>query len=94
MKRLAMRGFRGAIAVLCLAPYFALPSSAAAAANTTFFYTGGEQSYTVPTGVSAVTITAVSARGGRAAVGSGATVTAPPLAVYPQNVHDSGRRWR
>jgi len=57
------------------------PAAQAAPAATTFTYTGSEQDYTVPAGVSAVTITAVGAPGGTGAVGgaagrNGASVTA------------------
>lgn len=55
-------------------------TSSALAATTTFNYTGAEQTYTVPTGATAVTITAVGARGGTsrsgAPGGNGARVTA------------------
>jgi hypothetical protein len=55
-------------------------SPAGAIGGTTFTYTGGEQTYTVPAGVTSVTITAVGAPGGSSqdgvAGGDGASVTA------------------
>jgi hypothetical protein len=55
-------------------------SSAATPTATTFTYTGGEQTYSVPAGATAVTITAVGAPGGHGfnggAAGYGAVVTA------------------
>lgn len=54
-------------------------SPAAAADTTTFTYTGGEQTYTVPTGVHALSITAYGAPGGsgpKGAGGGGAVVDA------------------
>ena len=69
-----------------LAAQALVTAPAAQAATTTMFtYTGGEQTYPVPAGVTAVTITAVGAPGGNgllpsAAGGTGAAVTAtvPP----------------
>ena len=56
------------------------PSASGAGPTTTFVYTGTEQSYTVPTGATAVTITATGATGGPSLNakpgGNGATVTA------------------
>jgi hypothetical protein len=58
------------------------PPAAAGGAPTTFTYTGSEQTYTVPAGMNAVTITVVGAPGGPAGVfsnnsrGLGAQVTA------------------
>jgi hypothetical protein len=55
-------------------------SSAATTAATTFSYTGSEQTYTVPAGATAVTVTAVGAPGGAFSAlnpgGKGAAVTA------------------
>lgn len=59
----AARGGRAAAQALATAP------AAQAATTTTFTYTGGEQTYPVPMGTTAVTITPVGASGG---VGNGA----------------------
>src|SRR3954447_15727538 len=72
------------VAVVGMSAAVALVSAAVARADspTLFSYTGGEQIYTVPAGATAVTITAVGARGGRIPVssgpsaGAGAVVTA------------------
>jgi len=52
----------------------AAPPSATPPATTTFTSTGAEQTYPVPAGTTAVTITAVGARGGKAQAGGGAEV--------------------
>lgn len=67
-------------------------STPAVARATVFSYTGGEQSYTVPAGVSSLSITATGAPGGgplsgglaagRAAVVSGIVTVAPGQVVY------------
>lgn len=58
----------------------ALQIPAAQAASTAFSFTGGEQQYTVPLGITAVTITAVGAPGstgyGSGSAGLGASITA------------------
>jgi hypothetical protein len=82
--RLAGGRWVSALAVLPLAAAGLVAQAGVAgpalAATSTFIYTGLEQTYTVPAGVSAVTITAVGAPGGAgnpvAPGGKGASVTA------------------
>jgi glycine rich protein len=79
-------------AALCALFFLALTGSATAATSTTFAYTGGEQTYTVPAGVTSVFVTATGARGGgptsgygtggRGAVASGAISVTPGQTLY------------
>jgi hypothetical protein len=66
MHRPALRSTIGFVLALAgvSAALFAQP---AAAATQSFFFTGGEQTYTVPAGVSSVHVVAIGARGGKGA---------------------------
>jgi hypothetical protein len=82
--RLGARG-GGMVAVLCaLACVLVAPATAAQAITQTFNYTGAEQTFTVPAGVTSVEVLAVGGHGGSAArsAGVGAQVTGT-LSVTP-----------
>jgi hypothetical protein len=62
-----------------------IPAASATAATSSFTYTGAEQTFTVPAGVSSVRVVAVGGRGGRSDGGFGARVSGD-LAVSPGQV--------
>jgi hypothetical protein len=78
---------RGAIVALLGAAVSLVPSGTASAATSVFGFTGGLQSFTVPAGVTSVTITALGAAGDSSggfgvpirAGGRGASVLALPV---------------
>jgi len=61
--------------VALLPPSLAAPPIALALSNASFSYTGGEQDFVVPAGVTSVTVTAKGAQGGNDG-GKGGTTTA------------------
>src|SRR5690349_14731941 len=82
---------RGRLVLGVLTAVALCPASAAAQAST-FSYTGGEQTYTVPSGVHVLSITAIGAQGGgpvscclqagRGAIVSGSVDVTPGQVVY------------
>ena len=81
------RARRLAALAACLATVFAASAASAQATTLTYLYTGGEQTFTVPAGITTLHVVAIGGAGGASAVSGGAAaqVTAD-LSVTPGQV--------